>query len=102
MRGKTLPRRKHRAQTEKPGVMGPGVRRDDGEAVRISASQELRHSASKTRVNALMASRPGHGVRLLHPRLLRREFVDRGAELAGHLDLAVLHHAGAVFWRKAF
>jgi hypothetical protein len=29
--------------------------------LRSSASQELRQSASKTRVNALMASRPGHG-----------------------------------------
>src|SRR4051794_15184718 len=28
--------------------------------LRSSAWQELRHNASKTRVNALMASRPGH------------------------------------------
>jgi len=33
--------------------LGPGVSR-------CSASQGLRHSASKTRVNALMASRPRH------------------------------------------
>jgi hypothetical protein len=30
-------------------------------ALQRTASQELRHSASKTRVNALMALRPGHG-----------------------------------------
>jgi hypothetical protein len=29
-------------------------------ALQRTASQELRHSASKTRVNALMALRPGH------------------------------------------
>src|ERR1041385_398362 len=30
MWGKTRPPKRHRAQTEKPGVMGPGLRRDDG------------------------------------------------------------------------
>src|SRR5260370_14147941 len=33
---------------------------------------------------------------LLHARFIRRELVDRAAELAGHHHLAVLDHIGAV------
>ena len=43
--------------------------------------------------------RPGQS-RLFHAGFLRREFVDRAAELAGHDHLAVLHHVGAVFAAK--
>src|SRR5579871_989898 len=38
---------------------------------------------------------------LLRARFLRRELVDRGAELAGDDDLAVLHHRGAIGGREA-
>src|SRR3954468_23796189 len=43
-------------------------------ALQRSVPQELHHSASKTRVNALMALRPGHGegVHRLFGRLLHR------------------------------
>src|SRR5689334_19015976 len=38
---------------------------------------------------------------LLHPGLLRREFVDRAAEFAGDDNLVVFHHVGAVLGVEA-
>ena len=41
------------------------------------------------------------GLFLLDPSLVRRELINRTAELAGHDYLAVLYHIGALLWREA-
>ena len=76
----------------------------DGCAIRWWQRPDTASGACRRRPPFARAPRPrinSHYARLLHARFVRRELIDRRAELAGHHHLAVLDHVGAVVGREA-